>query len=76
MTVSPFVESKAARLLVAGAVAIRRHDEEQTGAEVAGDHDEYVVRWDRATGWLCPCPAHGPCSHLRAVRRVLGGRPS
>lgn len=63
-------DEKGRRYLVEGRVALRFVDADRVAATVRGDGTEHRVRFTRARGWTCSCPAVGRCSHLVAVRCV------
>ncbi|HEU5418126.1 MAG TPA: SWIM zinc finger family protein, partial [Streptosporangiaceae bacterium] len=67
---------KAKRLLVLGAVVVRRADDDgRVLASVQGDNDLYRVQRTAGGDWSCSCPSGqygGPCSHRYAVGLVTG----
>jgi hypothetical protein len=71
--------TKADRLLVAGAVMVRRLDDQGVLAYVRGDSGAVRTVIHEAGLWSCDCEAGTRCSHLRAVQKVVavdqeGGR--
>lgn len=68
------IEAKAARLLLAGRVAVVSADPGGTlVAEVEGDHGRYLVTVQDGRA-RCTCPAWRRCSHALAVELVAGHR--
>lgn len=70
------IERKARRLLSDGKLEVLRV-RPKTGvivAECEGDHDVYKLGYDPTTAphWRCTCPTYGFCSHLVALRLVVG----
>ena len=64
-------QSKAARLVGAGRVTLRRLEQDLIVAKVRGDSARiYSTGWE-PSGWWCTCPASMQrCSHVRAVQLV------
>jgi hypothetical protein len=62
--------SKAARLLVGGAVSVLEVTQHRCTASVKGDTATHEVTFD-GDRWSCDCAAVGPCSHALAVARVV-----
>ena len=63
-------QTKAARLLVGGAVSVLEVSPHRCLATVHGDTATHAVTYD-GDRWSCDCPALGPCSHALAVARVV-----
>ncbi len=65
---------KAVRLLAEGRLCVVRADPSSVEATCTGDNGTYHLGFDDHVGeWWCGCPAYGPgCSHLKALRLVLG----
>ena len=63
-------ETKAVRLITQERVRFLELSATRARAEVRGDTDDYIVRYDSGR-YQCPCPMLGDCSHARAVRRFL-----
>ena len=64
------LKMKATMLLVEGRVQVVWATDQIIQAKVRGDHGLYEVRWSRAMGWSCDCPAFSDCSHRESVSRV------
>jgi hypothetical protein len=62
--------TKAARLLVGGAVSILEVSQHRCTASVKGDTATHAVTFE-GDRWSCDCAAVGPCSHALAVARVV-----
>jgi hypothetical protein len=62
--------SKARRLLAEGRVIVKAVNERAVVATVRGDSGVIYRVVGDPTGFRCPCPAVGPCSHGMAVALV------
>jgi hypothetical protein len=72
----PDLDSKAAALLTAGRVVVRRAARRRLLADVLGDSGLHVVRLDRG-GWSCTCPAgrfNRRCAHVAACQLIADHR--
>jgi hypothetical protein len=77
-TTTRTASGKAMQLLADKRVQVMTATEGLVIARVAGDHDLYVVRWDRGQ-WHCECPGGrfgSRCSHVRAVSSVTMRPPT
>jgi hypothetical protein len=63
--------TKADRLLVSGAVTVKRLDDQGVLASVRGDSGAVRTFMYEAGLWSCDCEARSRCSHLRAVQKVV-----
>jgi hypothetical protein len=62
--------AKARRYLGEGRLIVVRVDADGIRATCRGSGAVYTVTWTPGEGWVCDCPALGPCAHLLALQAV------